>query len=75
MGKISSPIYPQQPDLLQTLNNQVYYVPLLKMVCYKTYTLGVQSHCQMMSKGCIITSETEGIYRFHETILRRWLDP
>ena len=22
--------------------------------------------------GCIITSETKGIYRFHETILRRW---
>ena len=37
------------------------------------YTLGIQSPCQMMSKGCIITSSAR--YLSSITILRRWLDP
>ena len=36
-----------------------------------TNSLGIQSPCQMMSKGCTITSETQE-YLGSITILRRW---
>ena len=36
-------------------------------------SLKIQSPCQMMSKGCIVTSSER--YLGSSTILRRWLDP
>ncbi len=34
-------------------------------------SLGIQSYCQMMSKGCTITETKRIVLGFHETILRR----
>ena len=60
-----------------------YHIQLVQQFFHQEYcclnlvkgfhTLGIQSPCQMMSKGCIITSNAR--YLGSITILRRWLDP